>query len=265
VPRELEAAALSTALMKKLGPPPFLRDFVRGRASEVVLVRDYSQQEFRILAHYEAGPLLAAYQADPHLDMHEHARQLVNSRLGTAYGRKPIKNLGFGILYGMGLDKLGNSMGVAREVAQTLRAAYKALAPGILRLETELKRRAGQGQPIRTLGGRLYLVEPPKLVNDVYRSFEYKLLNTLIQGSAADMTKDAMLAYEADPKRVGQLVLSVHDELVVVVPRAAAKEELARLRAAMEGVPLDAPLLSDGKMGQSWGSAQPVKEVPWSA
>ena len=259
VPRAIEALPLPVSIARRLGPAPFLRQFVRGSAGECVLVRDYSQQEFRILAHYEHGRLQQAYKDDPALDMHTLAQGLINAELSASFSRRQIKGVGFGILYGMGLDKLAASIGVDREAAKTIRTAYKAMAPGIKELERTLRVQSAKNEPLRTLGGRAYRVEPPKHIGGYYREFEYKLLNTLIQSSAADMTKDAMLAYADDPTREGRLILSVHDELVVVAPKAAGLEELARMKRAMESVPLDLPLLSDGKMGKSWGSAKLVK------
>lgn len=233
-------------------PLPNLRDYVVGGDGAILCDRDYSQQELRILGHFEDGPLQRLYQEEPWLDLHDRARREINALLNAAYARKPVKNTGFGIIYGMGLAKLALSIDEAVEVARELRKAYKDIFPGLKDLEFNLKRRAKLQQPIRTWGGRLNYVEDPIVKDGRMMTFEYKLLNTLIQGSAADNTKQAMLNYD-ELKRDGELILQVHDQLTVRVPDPrAAPDEMRRLREAMEAVEFDVPMLSEGEWGWTW-------------
>jgi DNA polymerase I-like protein with 3'-5' exonuclease and polymerase domains len=114
-----------------------------------------------------------------------------------------------------------------------------------------------RGEPITTWGGREYYVEPPKFDKKYNRhmTYEYKLLNYLIQGSAADITKQAIINYISHPKRRGRFMVTVYDEINASMPAKYLKEEMAILRDCMESIDLDVPLLSEGKTGPSWGEA----------
>lgn len=241
---------------------PVLRDFVLAPRGSAFQVRDYDQQEFRILAHYENGPLLARYQADPRIDMHETARQMIEELTGRRWERRPVKDTGFGLLYGMGIKKLARKAGVDEPTARELKAAYLKAVPGLAKLQAELKKRAQRGEPIRTWGGRVYYVEDPKVVDGELRTFDYKMLNVLIQGSAADCTKEAMIRAHAALGRDERLVLQVHDELMVETDASPAAQARAmrRLREAMESVTFDVAMLSAPSRGRRWGSLKKLKE-----
>lgn len=228
----------------------------RGRVS----VTGQSQQELRALGHFEDGPLLAAYRANPRLDLHDHAQRLVNQMLNANFARKPIKNLAFGLLYGMGKDKTAASMEVDIETAQRIKRAYLSIFPGLDELIRDLKRRAAAGEPIRTWGGREYYVEQPKVVDGSLRTFEYRMLNVLIQGSSADCTKEAMVRYHYDHRRHGRFLAQVHDQILISVPEAYARAELRRLQDAMESVEFDVPMLTDGSIGPTWADLKDVVE-----
>jgi len=219
----------------------------------VLCDRDYSQQELRILGHFEDGVLRDAYIKDPWLDVHDHAQKLINGMLGTNYKRKPVKNTGFGIIYGMGLGKLAEQTNSTVEQAQKLRRAYLSIFPGLRSLDDDLKRRARQDEPLRTWGGRLYHCEPPRWVDGRMRDYGYKMLNLLIQGSAADCTKEAFIRYcERKPKHHHAL-LTVHDETLVSVPREERRECMELLKSCMEDVDFDVPMLSEGTWSsKSW-------------
>ena len=114
-----------------------------------------------------------------------------------------------------------------------------------------MQHRGRTNQPMRTWGGRVYYAEPSKMVDGLPRDYSYKLVNYLIQGSSADITKQAMIDYH-ERKGESRLLLNVHDELIITAPKAAWKTEMAVLRTAMNGIPLDAPLLSNGEVGYRW-------------
>lgn len=235
---------------------PVLRDYVVPPDGELVLVRDYSQQEFRILAHYEAGPLLVRYQADPTIDMHAEARAMILAESGLDFPRRPVKDTGFGILYGMGLETMSKKTGLDIETNRVLKRSYLRAIPGLKALQDDLKRRAKRGEPIRTWGGRLYWCEEPRLVDGRVHDFAYKMLNILVQGSAGDCTKEAMVLGEAAlDRRHARIFMQVHDELGMLADRAHAKRQMALLREAMESVPFDVLMLTDGKWSaRSWGA-----------
>jgi DNA polymerase I-like protein with 3'-5' exonuclease and polymerase domains len=89
-------------------------------------------------------------------------------------------------------------------------------------------------------------------------TFDYKLVNYLVQGSSADCTKEAVLAYMLVKPDTHRLLLSVHDELLVSVPRREVKRGMECLRTAMEGVKFDLPMLSEGSVSETnWAELRP--------
>lgn len=236
---------------------PDVRGLVWAPSGWTLLDRDHDQQELRLLAHYAGGELLRAYHANPGLDFHVYAQRRINAALGTSYARRPIKNTGFGIIYGASIARTAEMIGADEETTRQLRGAYRRELRSFADLERECRRRGRADEPIRTWGGRVCHVETPARVNGRLRTFEYKVLNTLIQGSAADVMKEAWLRYR-EVQQEGRLVLTVHDEVVVEVPDAAAPDEMRRLREAMESIELDLPLPSTGKCGRRWST---MKEV----
>lgn len=230
-------------------PLPLVRRYLIPDEGGIWVHRDYNQQEFRILAHYENDRLLQSYRDNPRIDYHDNMIALVDKATGVKLERKDAKILNFGINYGMGAGKFAAGLGVSVEEATRLRNAVKAAAPGVQALDRELKRRGRAGEPVRTWGGRRYFCEPP---SEDGRTFEYKLLNYLIQGSAADCTKEAIIRWYGSGGP-GRLLVTVHDEINVSVPAEALDEGNEMLRQAMEEIPFDVPMLTDGKVGLSWG------------
>lgn len=218
----------------------------------LMLGRDFSSQEVRVFAHFEDGVLMERYQQDPRADMHQVVAELMSSKAGREVSRKQAKTLNFLNLYGGGAAKLAAQLGVDIDTAYELKRLYGAAVPGLNQLNREMKRRAAANRPVRTLGGREYYCEPPKIINGQLREFSYKMVNVIVQGSSADMTKRAMLRYDRN-KAYGRLLLNVHDELVINAPAKHWKEEMAILQDAMENaLPMDVPMLSDGEVGRTW-------------
>jgi len=217
----------------------------------VFIGRDYSQQELRILAHYEDGVFLQMYKTDPRMDAHDAIRQLVLELIGIGFPRKHIKVSNFGILYGMGLAALAKRIGCEKEAAKQLKKSILAAVPGINELSEELKKLAYNDQPFYTWGGRRYFCEEPKYIKGKLQTFEYKMLNLLIQGSAADCTKQAMLNCQSI--KDARPVLQVHDELLMCAPKATWKKQMQFMREAMEDVNFEIPMFTDGKQSaRSW-------------
>jgi DNA polymerase-1 len=233
------------------------------------LKRDYSQQEFRIFAHYEEGELLDRYRQDPKMDAHVVTGLILKERAGVDLSRRTMKDINFGVIYGMGKKKMAVKLGLEPKIAYQTMAAYHKSLPGIRVLQDNLKELAENHEPIYTWGGRRYYCEEPKVITEGYRkgdlqTFEYKLLNLLVQGSAADATKEAMIRYDAtgwneDDK--GPLLLQVHDELDALARAGVRKDAMKVLRECMESIELDVPLLSDGSASNvSWDQ---VEDVTW--
>lgn len=231
-----------------------------------VMITGQSQQEFRILAHYEDGPLLARYQADPNIDMHDTATDMINELTGLGLDRRPVKDIGFGLIYGMGLDKTAKKTGQDVATTKMLRANYMKAIPGLPELQKEIKARCKAGEPIRTWGGRVYYVEEPKYVEKFNRmmEFDYKMLNVLVQGSAGDCTKEAMIrtdeAFSVLGDDVARMLISVHDEVNSGVDKASHKRAMKLQKEAMESIEFDVLMLTDGKWGANWGELKKYKD-----
>lgn len=251
---------------------PFMRRYLLPDVGHVWGRRDYNQQELRILAHFEDGSLLASYLEDPRYDMHYLVQHGVHEIVGILMERDPIKAFNFQDIYGGGIPAFCASLGCDEATARKVKAAKRELMPDVAELEKAIKDIGKSGEAIRTWGGREYYVEPAKYVEKFKRftSFEYKLLNYLIQGSAADCTKEALIRYHEHPKRRGRILIDVHDEINVSAPEKVFKQEMALLREVMQSVEFDVPMLSDGEFGPSWGNLQKFEEPlfdlkKWSA
>ena len=233
-----------------------LRDYLLPDEGYVFLNRDYSQQEFRILAHYEDGGLLHRYQDNPTIDAHDLVQAMVKDATGREYPRKSIKNVNFGIVYGMGAAALAGRIGCSEDEARELKKLILKQIPGIDDLSRSLKKMASNNEPLITYGDRFYYCEPDAWIKGRgWVDFAYKMLNLLIQGSAADCTKQAMIQVQDNMGVDSRIVLQVHDELMMSVPRREAKVEMNRMREAMEDMQFDIPMLTDGKWGlsgESW-------------
>lgn len=235
------------------------------------LKRDVSQQELRIFAHFSEGELLERYKADPTIDAHTTCGLIISDRTGLKLDRRPIKDINFGVLYGMGRAKMAIKLKMPLPTAIKVLAAYHRALPEVRALQKELKALAAKGHPYYTIGGRRYYCEPPKMMEVVKdgtvrreeRSFEYKMLNGLVQGSAADHTKQAMVLYDEsgwNEPDMAPLVLQVHDELNAL---AKAKQARAAMRALDEAMlaaaEIDVPMLSDGSASRvSWDACEKV-------
>ena len=110
----------------------------------------------------------------------------------------------------------------------------------------EMRRRARAGEPIRTWGGREYYCEEPQLIGGRLKEFDYKMVNVLIQGSAADCTKEAIIRFHEAKHKDTKIILNVHDQITASTPKKIFKKEMEVLRKTMESVEFDVPILSEG-------------------
>lgn len=228
---------------------PKLRKYIVPRPGYIFIGRDYSAQEMRLLAHFAGGALLDALIADPTKDVHMIAAEI------AGITRKQAKTLAFAILYGAGVGRIAESLGITVAEATAIKARYLKALPEIKRFSAELSQAARMGQPISTLAGRQYYGESPKVIDGRLRTFEYKLTNYKIQGSAADQCKEAMFLYSKNTKS-GELVLTVHDQLVAQVPIGEEEREMAVLEGAMNGAFQDVlqyKIISDPATAMTFG------------
>jgi len=231
---------------------------------------DYSQQEPRLTVHYAnrmgligAKDAVTAYR-DKNADFHQIVADMAN------IPRKQAKNINLGLSYGMGKQKLIKELGLGDTEAQALLTKYHEKVPFIRGLQDQCARVALDRGYIKTLAGRrchfdlwehkyedsmpLPLEEAREKYGDVLkRSYTYKALNRLIQGSAADMTKLAMLGLweEGIVPHV-----QVHDEVDISIED---EEQAAKVSRIMENcVELAVPLVVDTELGASWGETEEI-------
>ena len=225
---------------------------------------DYSQQEPRLVVHYATlqnlygvDEVLNAYH-EGDADFHDIVADMAE------IPRSQAKTINLGLFYGMGKNKLQAELGVSKDKAEELFRQYHGKVPFVKQLMDAVMRRAQDSGKIRTLLGRLcrfHLWEPNQfgihkaLPHDqalmehgpgIKRAYTYKALNRLIQGSAADMTKKAMIELHKE-KIIPHI--QVHDELDISVDNNAD-----RIKEIMEqAVSLEVPNKVDYESGPNWG------------
>ena len=252
---------------------PLVRSLFLPEEGELWASNDFSSQEPRLLVHYASlldlpgsELMVDAYRNNPDTDFH----QMVADMAGIK--RKAAKTIGLGLMYGMGVAKLATQLDLTHEEAKELIDTFHKKVPFLKGTVNSVMRRidnpAANGA-IRTLLGRkcrFPLWEPMQYgVNKampyeqalveygprIKRAGTYKGLNRLIQGSAADQTKRAMVAlHEAGEN----LLLQVHDELVISVKDRAQAERAAEIMANCVG--MEIPSRVDVEVGPSWGEAK---------
>lgn len=228
-------------------PFPQMRAYCLPDPGHVWYSFDFAAQEPRIAAHFEDGLLLQAYKDDPDLDPYIFVMELV----GGDVTRKDAKVIFLGLLYTMGAAALAEKLGCDTARATALRNAIRATLPDIVSLDRDCKRRFDLGLPIRTMGGRYVNCEPPS--NG--RIWAYKALNLLIQGSAADQTKEAIIqAYDMLGTK-GRILGTVHDEINISAPVSSEDFMISMMHLAANGLPCDCPMVMSTGVGQTWAEA----------
>jgi DNA polymerase I len=238
------------------------RAFVAG-PGRALLVADYSQIELRILAHIAAEPeLIRAFAAGE--DIHRATAGTVFGvapELVSAEQRRAAKTINFGILYGMSAFGLSQNLGISKGDAERFIAAYLDRYQGVRRYVEETLQSAEREGKVETLYGRVRWLPDIRSKNHNLRENARRMaINARIQGTAADLLKQAMIAVDCRLRREhpgARLLLTVHDELLFEVPEAEV-EPIGRLvRQEMEGVAqLAAPLVVDVGSGKSWYDAK---------
>jgi len=231
---------------------------------------DYSSQEPRLLVHYcsllsdhnpnpSVESIVSAYH-DSEVDFHQMVADM------ASITRKQAKTVNLGIMYGMGQGKLANTLDITKQEAKTLLNSYHDKVPFVKGLADMVASKAARHGQIRTLLGRkcrFDMWEPNSFGYNkplkheeaikeygpgIRRAFTYKALNKLIQGSAADQTKKAMV----DCYKEGLVpLLTVHDELCFSI---STEEQASRIKEIMETcVDLRVPSSVDQELGGNWG------------
>ena len=249
-----------------LGVPelPLVRRYVLPDDGELFLHRDFSGQEMRVFAHFEQGDLFDKYQEDATLDPHSFVGAELMRVAGREIERTKVKALNFQGMYGGGAPALQRKLRISMADAKELKRFHNEALPGRVILNDEITRVIRRNDPVRTWGGREYYAEHP---DEDGRSKIYKLINYLIQGSAADLTKQAIIDWHEDDRKNARFLVTVYDEINASAPVESAVEQMAVLQQNMEAPRLTVPMLSDGKWGWAWGKVtkyndQQPGEVP---
>ena len=226
----------------------------------VLLAADYSQIELRVMAHLSGDEnLRQAFEAgdDIHAATAQRIFGLDEGAEVTREMRSQAKVINFGLLYGMGPQRLARETGLSVEEAKEFIERYFASFPRVREWIDGVLEGARQSGFVETLMGRRRRVPDITSKNSRVRSFaENAAVNTPVQGSAADIIKRAMIDLEqrltAAPLE-GQMLLQVHDELVLEVPLRELEQTTALVKECMEGaVHLDVPLVVDCGHGANW-------------
>ena len=232
---------------------------------------DYSQQEPRMVVHY-ASSIGEGYEGSLELvEAYENASADFHQTVADLVGidRKQAKTIGLGLMYGMGKNKLANSLGLSFDEANVVISKYNRKVPFVKLLSERCMQRANETGVIRTKLGRKcrfdkweprdFGIHIPETFDNavakygrdnIKRAFTYKALNRLIQGSAADQTKQAILkCYEA-----GHLpIVQIHDELCFNI---SGDEDIKQIQEAMETcLEFKVPSKVDVALGEDFGEA----------
>jgi DNA polymerase I-like protein with 3'-5' exonuclease and polymerase domains len=252
---------------------PMVRSLFLPEEGELWASNDFSSQEPRLLVHYAsllqlpgADEMVEAYRSNPDTDFHQMVADMANIK------RKQAKTIGLGLMYGMGKGKLANELDLSVEEASALINQFHQNVPFLKGTVNAVMRQIEKpvtNGAIRTLLGRkcrFPLWEPMEWgVNKalpyeqalveygsrIKRAGTYKGLNRLIQGSAADQTKAAMIALHESGEN---LLLQVHDEVVLSVKNKAQAERAAEIM--VHATELVIPTRVDVEVGENWGSAK---------
>ena len=243
-------------------PGSRMRDFFEAEEGNLLVDADYSQIELRVLAALaNDSAMIEAFREG--VDIHTRtAAQVFDlpEAFVTPQMRSRAKAVNFGIVYGIGAFSLSRDIGVSMQEADTYIKNYKKTYSGIAAyLERAIEDAKEKGYA-ETLFGRRRPLPELKASNRVQRAFgERVAMNAPIQGTAADIIKIAMVrVYRRLKEEVpaAQLILQVHDELIVETPQGSAEQVRELVRQEMESaVSLSVPLLVDAKVGKTWGEA----------
>jgi DNA polymerase I-like protein with 3'-5' exonuclease and polymerase domains len=231
---------------------PYMRQYLLPEEGHVWLKRDWSAQEMRWAAEFSDGSLLQAFIQDPATDPHNFVKNKIHEMMGKDLPRKHVKETGFQILYGGGATAISGKLNVPYEEGQSLKKTYFAAMPELEDLSKDCNNRGKRGGYIRTWGGRVYYPEPPAFIDGRYCDFSYKLINYLMQGSAADQIKETTCNWEEVRGKDTQLQALVHDEMNISAPEEEAEVEMAKLKKCMNAPIADVPFLSEGFRGPNW-------------
>ena len=227
-----------------------------------LVAADYSQIELRIMAHLSGdASLLQAFAEDR--DVHQAtAAEVFSTPLGevSADQRRSAKAINFGLMYGMSAFGLARQLGIGRGEAQRYMDLYFERYPGVKRYMEETRRQARETGFVETVfGRRLYLPEIQSRNAALRQYAERSAINAPMQGTAADIIKRAMIEVDSwlqTSRLQAELIMQVHDELILEVADSAVESIVNQLRIHMaRAASLAVPLKVDVGIGRNWDEA----------
>lgn len=226
----------------------------------LLVAADYSQIELRVLAHMSGDPtLLEAFAAGD--DIHARTASILFDKDEVeADERRKAKTINFGLLYGMGPQKLGRELGISLKEAKDFIAVYFDKLSRVRHFYEEIEEGAKALGYVTTLAGRRRILPDINSRNaNLAQQARRMAINTVVQGSAADIIKKAMLEVDKSPvmRELGaSLILQIHDELLLEVPADNARTAGQAVADIMGSVyRLSVPLAVDWGIGHHWGEA----------
>ncbi|WP_306589702.1 DNA polymerase I [Geothrix sp. 21YS21S-4] len=228
----------------------------------VLLDADYSQIELRVVAALAQDPvLLGAFEAGE--DIHRRtSSEVMGKPMGevTADDRSKAKAVNFGLLYGQGAFALAANLGITQKEAKAFIERYFERMPQVAAWIDGAKERALAEGLVRTHWGRIRRIAELESPNKQFQAQGLReAVNTIVQGTAADLMRRAMVRLHRALKEEGlraRLLLQVHDELLVEAPPEEVERASAVLKEAMEGAddlgPLGVKLAAEVRQGASW-------------
>lgn len=244
------------------------RAFIASSPNTVLLAADYSQIELRILASMSHDErLMHAFLTGE--DIHRATASAVFGvplEAVTADQRRIAKVVNFGIIYGIGEQRLAHETGITRAEAAEFIANYNKTYAGVKSFMDRVKKQAAfEGYVQTLLGRRRHYPDIHSSHPGLRTAAERAAVNMPIQGTAADIIKIAMIRLHAGLAErfpTARMLLQVHDELVFDVPRTLIPEVSALVRHEMEhALTLDVPLEVEMKMGRDWYDMSPLDEA----
>jgi DNA polymerase I-like protein with 3'-5' exonuclease and polymerase domains len=260
---------------------PMIRSLFLPEEGEEWAAIDFSQQEPRILVHYAhvlgnskgrvpfkgTEEFVDAYRHDPNMDFHSMVAKM------ASINRKQAKTINLGMMYGMGVNKLSDQLGIEVDEAKGLITQYHDRVPFVKGLMNGVMQHLNSNRSGGTISSilgrkcRFDLWEPTTFgmskalpykaavseygeTTRLKRAYTYKALNRLIQASAADMTKQAMV----NIYKTGRVpLIQIHDEIAISVKNREEAKEIAEIME--NAVTLEVPSKCDVEIGPSWGEA----------
>ncbi len=241
---------------------PRMRSCFVAKEGYLLIASDYSQIELRILAHLSQDPyLLKSFEMDE--DIHANTASLLFDKAKddvTADERRKAKTINFGLLYGMGPQKLARELGIKMSEAKRFIEIYFSKLKKVKDFYEKVETQAKEKGYVTTLSGRRRFLPDIHSRNlNLFQQAKRMAINTVVQGSAADIIKMSMIEVEKDEflKSLGaELILQIHDELLLEVPEKKAENAAKRVAEIMSNIMvLSVPLKVEWGIGKNWAEA----------